>query len=202
MTFRSPSGNRGVTHPQAFLAGQAQPLTPTDGSPGGRRRCHPHSTFPPGNGCAHCLLGKKERGTAGKAGGGGAPRKEPQLRAALDPSKQIGGKPPHHRPPCSCPGHWPCGRPAPVGPAAHPGPSGWSILAGPHGRAPWSSLAQRTCEGGRGRAQGRRALCPASGLLKVHNPSGLRPAVNGFKSHQNQKLLLAEPRLDLYLGPA
>lgn len=52
--------------------GQAQPLTPTDGSPGGRRRCHLHSTFPPDNGCAHCLLGKKERGTASKAGGSGA----------------------------------------------------------------------------------------------------------------------------------
>lgn len=67
----APQEKRGATHPQGFLGGQARPPTPTDGSRGGRKRGHLHSTFPPGNGCARCPLGKEERGTAGKPGGGG-----------------------------------------------------------------------------------------------------------------------------------
>ena len=56
-------------------------------------------------------------------------------------------KPPHHRPPCSCPGHWPCGRPVLEGPEAHPEPSVSSTRADPHGTAQWSSPARRTYGG-------------------------------------------------------
>lgn len=145
-----PQGNKRATHPQGFLGGQARPPTPIDDSQGGRRRCHLHSTFPPGNGCARCPLGKEERGIVGKPGGGGGGMlcRELQLRVGQGPW-QAGmiREPPHHRPPCSCPGHWPCGRLAPVDPEAHLGPSGLSTHADPHGRAQWSSPAQRIYKG-------------------------------------------------------
>lgn len=137
----------GATHPQGFLVGQARPPTPTDDSQGGRRRGHLHSTSPPGNGCARCPLGKEERGTAGKPGEGGDPQAGSLHSVwAWGPGRQAGRtrEPPHHRPPCSSPGHWLCGRLSPAGPEAHPGPSGWSTRADPRERAPWSSPAQRT----------------------------------------------------------
>lgn len=62
------------THPQGFLAGQAQPLTPTGGSQGGRRRCHLRNTFPPGNAYAHCPLGKEERAPLASLRRGRRPR--------------------------------------------------------------------------------------------------------------------------------
>jgi hypothetical protein len=75
-------------------------------------------------------------------------------------------EPPHHRPPCSCPGRWLCGRPAPEGPEVHPGPSGWSTHVDPHGRAQWSSHVQRIYKGrSRAGAQGRKGLPPSSGCL-------------------------------------
>lgn len=67
-------------------------------------------------------------------------------------------EPPHHRPPCSCPGHWLYGRLSPVGPEAHPGPSGWSTHADPRGRAQWSSPAQRTYQEGQRRGSGQEGL--------------------------------------------
>lgn len=70
---------------------RARHLIPTDGSQGGRRRGRPHSTFPPGNGCARCLLGKDERGTAGKPGGSGDTHAgSPSSVWAWGPGWQVG----------------------------------------------------------------------------------------------------------------
>ena len=198
----APQENGRATHPQGFPGGQARPPTPTDGSPGGRRRGHLHSISPPGNGCARCPLGKEERGTAGKPGGRGDTRAGSLSSGrAWGPGRQAGSGSlltiDHHvvAQDAGCvEGSLPW--------ALEPIPA---LQGGPHAPIHVEELCgvhphREPVGSGRGGAQGRKGFSPSLGLSRAVRSPRVRPAVTGFMSPWDERLLLGGTQLWLITG--